>query len=305
MTAQPRFGRLITAMVTPFDESGALLLDSAGALAARLVEQGTQALVVNGTTGESPTLDRAERIALFHEVLCATERKVPIIANVGDNCTHDSVAFARKVESLGVHAIMAVTPYYNKPPQEGLYRHFRAVAAAVDVPMVVYNIPGRCVTNIEPDTILRLAHDVENIVAVKQSNSDLDQVRTIAAGAPDGFEIISGDDSLTLPMMREGGTGVISVLANLCSKEMRAMIDAFVAGDLEKADRLESILMPLAAALFETTSPILIKKALELEEGFIGGGLRLPLIEATPDQTARLRDVMDSTFAQLREAGVA
>ena len=303
MIAQPRFGRLITAMVTPFDESGALLLDSAGELAAKLVADGTEALVVNGTTGESPTLDRAERIALFHEVLCATDRKVPVIANVGDNCTHDSVAFARKVESLGVHAIMAVTPYYNKPPQEGLYRHMRAVAAAVDVPMIVYNIPGRCVTNIEPETILRLAHDVDNIVAVKQSNSDLDQVRAIAADAPDDFEIISGDDSLTLPMMREGGTGVISVLGNIASPYMRRMIDAFVEGNVEEAEKLENILMPLSDALFETTSPILVKKALEMK-GFNGGGLRLPLVEATDEQTKRLKEIMDSTFAELEQLGV-
>jgi len=304
MNTEPRFGRLITAMVTPFDDSGALLLDSAGELASKLVAEGTQALVVNGTTGESPTLDRAERIALFHEVLCATERKVPIIANVGDNCTHDSVAFARKVESLGVHAIMAVTPYYNKPPQEGLYRHFRAVAAAVDVPMVVYNIPGRCVTNIEPETILRLAHDVDNIVAVKQSNSDLDQVRAIVAGAPEGFEVISGDDALTLPMMREGGTGVVSVLGNIASSYMRRMIEAFVAGDIEEAEALERILVPFSEALFETTSPILIKKALELK-GFNGSRLRLPLVEATDEQTARIKEVMDSAFEKLEHVGVS
>jgi len=304
MPAQPRFGRLITAMVTPFDESGALLLDTAGELAAQLIEQGSDALVVNGTTGESPTLDRAERIALFHEVLCATDRKIPVIANVGDNCTHDSVAFARKVESLGVHAIMAVTPYYNKPPQEGLYRHFRAIASAVDAPMVVYNIPGRCVTNIEPDTILRLAHDVDNIVAVKQSNSDLDQLRAIVADAPEGFEVISGDDGMTLPMMREGGTGVVSVLGNLCSSQMKQMIDACVEGDEARATELEEALMPLANALFETTSPILIKKALEMR-GFAGAGVRLPLVEATDEQAARLREIMDSTFARLEQLGVA
>ncbi|MCL2491410.1 MAG: 4-hydroxy-tetrahydrodipicolinate synthase [Coriobacteriia bacterium] len=298
MNAQPRFGRLITAMVTPFDESGALLLDSAGKLAAELVEGGNEALVINGTTGESPTLDRAERIALFHEILCATDRKTPIIANVGDNCTHDSVAFARKVESLGVHAIMAVTPYYNKPPQEGLYRHFRSIAAAVDVPMIVYNIPGRCVTNIEPETILRLAHDVDNIVAVKQANSDLSQVETIVEGAPEGFEVLSGDDGMTIPMMEKGGTGVISVLGNLLPTPMRHMIDSYAAGDIAEATRYEEVLMPLASALFDTTSPILIKKALELG-GFEGGGLRLPLIEATKEQTAKLKEVMDMTYAQL------
>lgn len=303
MSAQPRFGRLITAMATPFDESGALLLDRAGELAAKLVEEGSEALVINGTTGESPTLDRAERIALFHEVLCATERKIPIIANVGDNCTHDSVVFAHKVQSLGVHAVMAVTPYYNKPPQEGLYHHFRRIAAAVDIPVVIYNIPSRCVTNIEPETILRLANDVENIVALKQALGDMEQLRTIVAGAPEGFEVLSGDDHLTLPMMREGGTGVISVLSHICGPQMRRMIDAFVSGDFELAQRIERVIMVLGNALFETTSPILVKKALELR-GFNVGGVRLPLIDATDEQTARLKKVIDTTFAQLGELGI-
>jgi len=289
-------------MITPFDESGALMLDSAGELAVRLVEQGTDALLVNGTTGESPTLDRSERIALFHEVLCATERKVPVIANVGDNCTHDSVAFARKVESLGVHAMMVVTPYYNKPPQEGLYRHFRAVAQAVDVPVILYNIPTRCVVNVDAATILRLAHDVENIVALKQATDDLEQLRAIIADMPDDFEVFSGDDAFTLPLMREGGTGVVSILSHLCGPQVREMVTAFAAGDIETAERLEKVLMPLAHALFETTNPILVKKGLELI-GFPAGNLRLPLVEATDEQTARLKAQMDETFAQLDAVG--
>lgn len=302
MSAQPRFGRLITAMVTPFDESGALLLDRMGELADRLISQGSDGLVVNGTTGESPTMDRAERIAMFFEVMDVARGRVPVIANVGDNCTHDSVVFARKVAHMGVDAIMVVTPYYNKPPQEGLYRHFRDIANVVDIPVILYNIPGRCVINIDPETILRLAHDCENIVAVKQANSDLEQSKQILAGAPAGFEVISGDDGMTLPLMEIGGTGVISVLSHICAPQMKQMIHLFLAGELERAHQLESILMPMADALFMTSNPIMVKKAMELV-GFNVGGVRLPLVEATDVQTAALKEVYETTLRKLAEAG--
>jgi 4-hydroxy-tetrahydrodipicolinate synthase len=195
---EPRFGRLITAMVTPFKPDLELDLPRAQELALRLLDSGTQALVVCGTTGESPTVFYDQKIELFRAVLDAVGGRAPVIANAGDNCTADSVEFAQKVVSLGVDAIMAVVPYYNKPPQEGLYRHFRAIAESVDVPVILYNIPGRCVINMEPATILRLASDVPNIVAVKQANADLAQAGAIIDGAPAGFEVLSGDDELTL-----------------------------------------------------------------------------------------------------------
>ncbi len=300
MSETPRFGRLLTAMVTPFASDGSLDLNRAAELAQRLIDQGVEGLIVNGTTGESPTISREERMDLFRAVLDAVGSQVPIIANVGDNCTEDSVEFARKVSRLGVSGVLVVTPYYNKPPQEGLYRHFRAVAEAVDVPLVLYNIPSRCVINIEPDTIIRLATDVENIVAVKQANADMAQVdRIVGETAPD-FEVFSGDDDLTLEMMKHGAVGVISVSAHVAAAPFKKMIEAYVAGDLSTAAEINAILTPLNKALFMTANPILVKKALELD-GFPVGGLRLPLIEATDEQTVILREVLDSARAKFSE----
>jgi 4-hydroxy-tetrahydrodipicolinate synthase len=288
---EPRFGRLITAMVTPFTPDLELDLPRAGQLADRLLNNGTQALVVCGTTGESPTVFYDQKMELFRAVIDAVGGRAPIVANVGDNCTADSVEFARKVTRLGVDAIMCVVPYYNKPPQEGMYRHFRAIAEAVDVPVILYNIPGRCVVNLEPDTVLRLARDVPNILGVKQANPDLAQVAAILAGAPDGFELLSGDDELTLPMMGVGATGVISVASHVAGPQMRAMVDAHAAGDHTKALSLHLRLLPLFKALFMTANPIMVKDALA-QCGFPVGECRLPLVPPTAEQTAELRRIM-------------
>ncbi|MEI7813542.1 MAG: 4-hydroxy-tetrahydrodipicolinate synthase [Coriobacteriia bacterium] len=287
----PRFGRMITAMVTPFTPELELDLPRAAELAIKLVEDGSDALVVCGTTGESPTVFYPQKIELFKAVIEAVDGRVPIIANAGDNCTADSVAFAREVSRLGVSGIMAVVPYYNKPPQEGLYLHFRSIAEAVDLPVILYNIPGRCVINLEPTTILRLAHDVENIVACKQANADLSQAATVIDGAPEGFEVLSGDDELTLPMMGLGGAGVISVISHIAGKQFKEMVQAQADGNHTRAVRLHLELLPLMKTLFITSNPIMVKKALELQ-GFPVGGCRLPLIEASPEQTAELERVM-------------
>lgn len=287
----PRFGRMITAMVTPFSADNSLDLPRAAELATRLLDTGSDALVVCGTTGESPTVFYDQKMDLFRAVLDAVGGKAPVIANAGDNCTDDSVEFARKVVALGVDAIMLVVPYYNKPPQEGLYRHFRTVADAVDVPVILYNIPGRCVINLEPATILRLAHDCENVVALKQANSDLSQAAAVLAGAPDGFEVFAGDDELTLPLMGLGGTGVISVLSHVAGDRFKEMIQAQVAGDHTRALRIHLELLPLMKALFMTANPIMVKKALELQ-GFPVGGVRLPLVESTDEQAAELARIM-------------
>lgn len=287
----PRFGRMITAMVTPFAQDNALDLEQAGRLASRLLDDGSDALVVCGTTGESPTVFYDQKIDLFKAVISAVGGQAPIIANAGDNCTDDSVAFARKVVSLGVDAIMAVVPYYNKPPQEGLYRHFRAIAEAVDVPVVLYNIPGRCVVNLEPETIVRLATDCENIVALKQANPDLSQAAVVLAETPDHFEVFAGDDELTLPLMGMGATGVISVISHVAGSRFKEMIEAQAAGDHTRALRLHIELLPLMKALFMTANPIMVKKALALQ-GFPVGGVRLPLVEASAEQTSELERVM-------------
>lgn len=290
--ANPRFGRLITAMVTPFTPRLDLDLPRAGALASRLFDQGSEALVVCGTTGESPTVFYDQKLELFRAVIDAAGDRGPLIANVGDNCTADSVEFARKVTSLGVDAIMCVVPYYNKPPQEGMYRHFRSIAEAVDVPVILYNIPGRCVVNMTAETTLRLANDVENIVAVKEASGDLAQIARIVEGAPDGFEVLSGDDEMTLPMMGVGGTGVISVASHVAGPQMREMVEAHAAGDHTRALSLHLRLLPLFKALFKTANPILVKDALA-QCGFSVGTCRLPLVPPTPEQSAELGRVLE------------
>lgn len=289
--SEPRFGRLITAMVTPFTPDGGLDLRRAQELAVKLLDEGNDALVVCGTTGESPTVFYDQKMDLFRAVIEAVDGRAPVIANAGDNCTADSCDFARDVVKLGVDGIMAVVPYYNKPPQEGMYQHFRTIASCVDVPMVLYNIPGRCVVNMEAATTLRLAHDVQNIVAVKEASGNLTQVAQIIDGAPDRFDVLSGDDEMTLPMMGLGGTGVISTIGNVAARRFREMIDAQVAGDHTHALRIHLELLPMMKALFITSNPIMVKKALGLT-GFPVGGVRLPLVDATAEQTAELRRIM-------------
>lgn len=285
---------MITAMVTPFTPDLELDLPRAQELANRLIDEGSEALVVCGTTGESPTVFYPQKIELFKAVVEAVGRRVPIIANTGDNCTADSADFARNVSKLGVDAVMAVVPYYNKPPQEGLYRHFRTIAEAVDLPVVLYNIPGRSVINMSADTTLRLAHEVENIVAVKEASGDFRQIGEIANAAPAGFEVLSGNDEDTLPLMALGGTGVISVVSHVAGPRFKEMVHAQANGDHTRALRIHLELLPLMKALFVTSNPILVKKGLELM-GFPVGGLRLPLIDADEAQTAELARVMRHT----------
>jgi 4-hydroxy-tetrahydrodipicolinate synthase len=278
-------------MVTPFTADGELDVKRAQELALRLLDTGTEALVVCGTTGESPTVFYDQKLDLFRAVIEAVDGRAPVIANAGDNCTADSVEFAAKVSALGVDGIMAVVPYYNKPPQEGLYRHFRAIAEAVDVPVILYNIPGRCVINMDAATTLRLARDVENIVAVKEASGKLDQIAEIIQGAPEGFEVLSGDDGMTLPMMGLGGTGVISVAAHVAGSRMHEMVHAQAEGEHTKALRAHLEMLPLFSALFMTANPIMVKDGLR-QQGFPVGGCRLPLIEPTQAQSAELARVM-------------
>ena len=291
--SKPRFGRLITAMVTPFDDNRELDLDRAQALADRLVQGGNDALVINGTTGESPTVFYPQKMDLFRAVVSAVDGRVPIIANVGDNCTADTVQFAQDVQKLGVDGFMCVVPYYNKPPQEGMYQHFKTIANAVELPIVLYNIPGRCVVNMEAETTLRLARECSNIVAVKEASGKMDQIKAIAQGAPDGFVVYSGDDSATYEIMQLGGAGVISTIANVAPQRMKEIVDLCAAGDFEHAKDAHDRLLPLMDGLFETANPILVKEALRLV-GFPVGGVRLPLVDATPEQSRRLASIMRS-----------
>lgn len=288
---EPLFGRMIPAMVTPFDENLELDLDRAQELANRLVEGGSDALIVNGTTGESPTVFYPQKMELFRAVISAVGGKVPVIANVGDNCTADTVDFARKVSALGVDGLMCVVPYYNKPPQEGIYQHFLTIARAVDKPMILYNIPGRCVVNMGAETTLRLARECDNVVAVKEASGRMDQIKAVIDGAPEGFSVYSGDDSATYDIMKMGGVGVITTIANVAPARMKEIVDLCARGEWDKAARANERLMPLMEGLFETANPILVKEALALS-GFPVGGVRLPLVKATPAQSERLAGIM-------------
>lgn len=287
----PPFGRMIPAMVTPFDENLDLDLKQARALARRLVENGADALIINGTTGESPTVFYPQKMKLFEAVVSEIDGEVPVIANVGDNCTADTVDFARDVQKLGVDGFMLVVPYYNKPPQEGLYQHFKTIAGSIDLPCILYNIPGRCVINMTAETTLRLANEVDNIVAIKEASGNLEQVAAILAGAPEGFEVYSGDDALTYDIMKLGGAGVISTIGNVAPDRMKEIVDLCAAGDFEAATKANEALLPLMNELFITSNPIMVKEALNLL-GFPVGGVRLPLVNATAEQSAELAEVM-------------
>lgn len=288
---KPRFGRLIPAMITPFDSDLKLDLDTAQKLTVRLIEGGSDSLIISGTTGESPTITRAEKIALFKAVVEAADGKAPVIANVGGNCTAESVDLALEVQNLGVDGFMTVVPYYNKPPQEGLYAHFKTIAQAVDLPIILYNIPGRCVVNMTAETTLRLAREFDNIVAVKEASGKLDQVKEIVEGAPEGFSVYSGDDAATLDIMGLGGVGVISTIANVAPERMKEIVSLAAEGKADEAREANERLMPLMKGLFETANPILVKEALKLVE-FPVGGVRLPLVDATPEQSERLAGIM-------------
>lgn len=232
-----------------------------------------------------------QKLELFRAVVNAVAGRVPVIANVGDNCTADTVSFAQDAGQLGVDGFMCVVPYYNKPPQEGLYRHFKTIADSTDMPIILYNIPGRCSINMEAETTLRLARDCDNIVAIKEASGNLDQVRAIIDGAPADFDVYSGDDSATLDIMRLGGAGVISTIGNVAPARMKEIVEAAAAGDWEAAEAANEALLPLMTGLFATANPILVKEALKLI-GFPVGGVRLPLVDATPEQSATLAAIM-------------
>lgn len=291
MTQALRFGRLIPAMVTPFTESGDLDLKRARELANRLIEGGADSLLINATTGEAPTIFYPQKIELFKAVVDEVAGRVPVIAYAGDNCTADSVDFAQQVEALGVDGLMLVVPYYNKPPQEGMYQHFKAIAEAVDLPVLLYNIPGRCAINMTAETTLRLAYDVPNIVGIKEASGIMEQVKAIIDGAPEDFVVYSGDDSATLEIMKMGGVGVVSTIGNVAPARMKEIVELAAAGKMEEAEAANERLLPLMEGLFATTNPILVKEALKLE-GFPVGGVRLPLIDATPEQSVELERIM-------------
>lgn len=286
------FGRVITAMVTPFDDRGELDLDAASELANWLVENGSDGLVLCGTTGESPTLTESEELVLFRTVRAAVS--VPVIAGAGSNSTASAVEQTKRASELGVDAILSVTPYYNRPSQAGIDAHFRAVAAATDLPIIVYDIPARTGRKIETDTILALAHDVANVVGVKDAAGDPAETARLIGAAPSGFEVYSGDDAFTLPLLAVGAVGVISVASHWVGRQMGEMIDAFTKGDVESARRINAGL--IASYDYESSpdavNPVPTKAMLRML-GLKVGECRPPMGPAPADLEARARRVLD------------
>ncbi len=290
MTNEP-FGRVIAAMVTPFSEDGSLNYAVAEKLAIHLVDNGNDGLVVCGTTGESPSLSWEEEYELFRVVKGAVGDRAKIIAGTGSNSTSEAIAATQKAAKLGLDGSLQVVPYYNKPPQEGLYGHFKAIAEACpELPMMLYNIPGRTSRNLEAETVAKLA-EIPNIVAIKEASGDLEQACHIRRLTPSEFGIYSGEDSLTLPLLTVGGVGVVSVASHLVGKQMQEMIQAFIEGKNDVATKIQIKLFPLFKILFVTTNPIPIKAALNLQ-GWEVGGLRSPLCELQLELKEKLETVL-------------
>jgi 4-hydroxy-tetrahydrodipicolinate synthase len=291
-------GTIATAMITPFTANGELHVREAQRLARWLVDRENDALVVAGSTGEGQTLDAGERSTLVRAVKEAVGDRAAVIANAGSNDTRDSVRSVQEAQRSGADAILAVVPYYNKPPQSGMLAHFGAIADATDLPIVVYNIPGRTGANMLAETLLELARRKKNVVGVKESSGDLKQIATIVRDRDPGFIVWSGDDHLFLPTLALGGDGVVGVASHLCSPEYRRLFDAFRSGDVAAAARIANSLLALVEALFATTSPIPVKWAMA-QLGFDVGSCRLPLDAIPADVADRLRPLVAPYAAAL------
>lgn len=285
-----QFGRLITAMVTPFDESGAIDWEATGRLVDYLIdEQKSDSLVVSGTTGESPTLTDGEKEALFRFVVERAAGRARVIAGTGSNDTAHSIHLTNIAQQAGADAVLLVVPYYNRPTQEGIYQHFKAIAESTKLPVVLYNVPSRTVASMTAETTLRLAQ-IDNIIATKECAS-LEQVSQIIAGAPEGFLVYSGDDSVTLPVLAIGGHGIVSVASHIIGDRMKTMIDAYLNGRVQEAAALHTECFPVFKGLFELPNPVLVKAAL----GLVGqpvGGVRLPLVAANEAEIDALRRLL-------------
>lgn len=280
------FGRLITAMVTPFDEQGEVDYGKAQELALALIESGSDGVVVSGTTGESPTLTREEKLRLFSDIKAAVGNRGTVIAGTGSYSTRESVALSQEAERTGVDGLLLVVPYYNKPTQEGLFEHFSAIARSTRLPCILYNVPSRTATNLAPETMARLSR-VPNIVGLKEASGNLEQSARIVEAATSGFLLYSGNDSDTMPMMAMGAYGVISVASHLVGKQIKNMIEKTLRSDIAGAAAIHRRLLPLVNALFIVSNPIPVKYALN-KVGFGVGKLRLPLLEPDAQTAARI-----------------
>ena len=288
----PYFGRLLTAMVTPFNADGSVNYEKAADLAEWLINNGSDGLVVAGSTGEAATMSAEEKLELFRVVVNRINKRVPVIAGTGSNNTTDSVKMTKMAEAMGVDGALIVGPYYNKPTQEGFYQHFAAVAQSTGLPIIVYNVPGRTASNISPAIVARLAADFENIVAIKEAEGNVAQVAELYSVLPEEFTIYSGDDGLILPFMSVGATGLISVLSNIGGGILQDVMQAYEDGRVREAAKLNARMVPLANAMFIETNPIPVKAAVTLVTGIDAGQPRLPLTPMEPANKAKMVAVL-------------
>ena len=288
----PYFGRLLTAMVTPFNANGSVNYEKAADLAEWLINNGSDGLVVAGSTGEAATMSAEEKLELFRVVVNRINKRVPVIAGTGSNNTADSVKMTKMAEAMGVDGALIVGPYYNKPTQEGFYQHFAAVAQSTGLPIIVYNVPGRTASNISPAIVARLAADFENIVAIKEAAGNVAQVAELYSVLPEEFTIYSGDDGLILPFMSVGATGLISVLSYIGGGILQDVMQAYEDGRVREAAKLNARMVPLANAMFIETNPIPVKAAVTLVTGIDAGQPRLPLTPMEPANKAKMVAVL-------------
>lgn len=288
----PYFGRLLTAMATPFNADGSVNYEKAADLAEWLINNGSDGLVVAGSTGEAATMSAEEKLELFRVVVNRINKRVPVIAGTGSNNTADSVKMTKMAEAMGVDGALIVGPYYNKPTQEGFYQHFAAVAQSTGLPIIVYNVPGRTASNISPAIVARLAADFENIVAIKEAAGNVAQVAELYSVLPEEFTIYSGDDGLILPFMSVGVTGLISVLSNIGGGILQDVMQAYEDGRVREAAKLNARMVPLANAMFIETNPIPVKAAVTLVTGIDAGQPRLPLTPMEPANKAKMVAVL-------------
>lgn len=284
------FGRLITAMCTPFNQNGTIDWDSQAAIIEHLIATGTNTIVVSGTTAESPTLTQEEKLELFTFTLEKVAGRIKVIAGTGSNSTAQSLEFTQKAEELGVDGVMLVSPYYNKPSQEGLYQHFATIAKATKLPVMLYNVPGRTGVNMLPDTSVRLAQ-LPNVVAIKEASGSLSQISEVIARVPSDVAVYSGDDGITLPVLAIGGAGIVSVASHIVGAEMKEMMEAYFEGNHQHATKLHHKLSPAFSGLFFTTSPTPLKYALSLL-GLCQPTVRLPLVELNEAEKAQTESWM-------------
>ena len=285
---KPYFGRLLTAMVTPFNADGSINYEAGADFADWLLANGSDGLVVEGSTGEAATMDMDEKIKFMQTIVARVNGRAKIVAGAGTNCTASTIDLVKKMEACGVDGVLVVGPYYNKPTQEGYYQHFAAVAKATKLPIIVYNVPGRTGGNIAPETVARLAADFSNIVAIKEAAGNVAQTAELYRVLPEDFSIYSGDDGLILPFLSVGACGLISVLANVNGNILQQLMQAYSEGRVKDSADLNRVMVPLAKAMFVESNPIPIKAAVTKVTGINAGAPRLPLTPISAAAEAKL-----------------